>query len=86
MSEKRRNSLWFRLSKEEEEHIETLMAEADACKPGTLPEHSVEEHLAAARLAVKDVEARGRRIRWLFAFWVLTFVVFVGLVIYEFAG
>ena len=49
-------------------------------------EHSIEEHVEAAKLAMKDVEARGRRIRWLFALWVLSFVIFVGLVIFELVG
>jgi hypothetical protein len=86
VSEKRRDGPWFRLTKEEDEHIARLMAEMDAWKPGMPLEHSIEEHVEAAKLAMKDVEARGQKIRWLFALWLLTFIIFVGLVIYEVIG
>jgi hypothetical protein len=75
---------WFRLTKEEEEHIERLMVEMDDWKPGMPPpEHSIEEHLDAARLAVKDLKAKTRRLSWLFVLWFVTFIVFVSLVVFE---
>jgi hypothetical protein len=84
MSDKRRKGPWFRLTQEESDEVERMMAELDAWEPGMgPPEHSVEEHIAAARLAMDDLKARTQRLTLLFAVWVLACLIFIGLAVYE---
>lgn len=56
------------------------MAELDAWKPGMpRPEHSIEEHLRAAKLAIHDVGARVNRVWLHLALWLLAWLCLIGL-------
>jgi hypothetical protein len=72
MSEKRRKGLWFRITDEERKHVQELMAEIDNWQPRMPPpEHSIEEHLEAALLEMKDIKAQSQRVLLLFLLWIL---------------
>lgn len=83
MSAERKRGPWFRLSQEETEHIERLMAEADAWEPGNPPPaHSIQEHLAGLRLAMDDIKSREQRLWLHFLLWIFTWALLIGFVVF----